>query len=100
MVAEAPEALPATFGRATVAASLGRAIVLISAAVTTLCLPRVLDRHLVGEYFLAQLIIALFTLIGQLGFIYTTPAELTKAVAQNDRGRARTLILLVALICG
>ncbi len=76
-----------------------RAILVASATATTLFLPLALDRNAVGQFFIAQLSIGSLATFGQLGFIFTIPAQITEATAKGDFGPARSLVYNIAALC-
>ncbi|UEM17954.1 oligosaccharide flippase family protein (plasmid) [Bradyrhizobium barranii subsp. barranii] len=88
--AETPPAVP-TFRSAGASALFSRGVVIIAGFGNSLLLPLVLNQRGIGQYFLAQLIIAGLATFCQLGFTFSIPSQVTDAVARKDLGRARGL---------
>ncbi|PPQ14331.1 hypothetical protein CV770_37490 [Bradyrhizobium sp. AC87j1] len=70
---------------------------MISGFANSLLLPVVLNQRGIGQYFLAQLVIAGIGTFCQLGFSFSIPSQVTQAVARKDLGRARSLA--VTMLC-
>ena len=80
-----------SFGGAGKAVLFSRGLVIVSSIATSILLPLILDQTSVGQFFLAQIIIAGLSTVAQLGLIFSIPATVTEAVAIGDLGRARVL---------
>lgn len=80
-----------TFSTAGKAALFSRGLIILSGVVSSILLPLVLDQTSVGQFFLAQILIAGLSTFGQLGLTYSIPATVTEAASIGDFGRARRL---------
>jgi len=95
----ASDIVPPSFRKAGRAALFSRGVVIASGIATSLLLPLTLEQNSVGQFFIAQLVIAGLATLGQFGLTLAIPANVTEATAKNDLGRAVHLIVGMVAIC-
>ena len=72
-----------------------RLLTLGTGVMSVVMLPLVLSSDAVGTFFLVQIFIAGMAIIVQFGLTFTIPATVTASLANNDLGRARSMLLLI-----
>jgi len=88
-----------TMLQASGAALASRMALTLAGFVSSLLLPLVLSQTSVGQFFLAQILIAALTIVAQLGLTLSIPALVTAAIAADDLGRARRAAIQVGVLC-
>lgn len=86
---------PASMRSAGLAVLGGRILTLLTGVMSVVILPLVLSTDAVGTFFLIQIFIAGMAIIVQFGLTFTIPATVTASIANNDLGRARSMLLLI-----
>ncbi len=77
---------------ASVAAVVGRFLLLGTGALTGIVIPLTMSVESVGVFFLAQSIIAALATVGQLGLSITAPAFISSAQGHRDGGQLKQII--------
>lgn len=77
---------------ASIAAVVGRFLLLGTGALTGIIIPLTMEQESVGLFFLAQSIIAALATMGQLGLSITSPAGISIAQGHRDGGQVKVVI--------
>ncbi|HKS14116.1 MAG TPA: MATE family efflux transporter [Pseudomonas sp.] len=86
---------------ASIAAVVGRFLLLGTGALTGIIIPLTMAQESVGLFFLAQSIIAALATMGQLGLSITAPAGISTAQGHRDGGQVKQVVrrtLAIALL--
>jgi O-antigen/teichoic acid export membrane protein len=82
-----------TAGQSGVAAMAGKVLQVVTGALIGLLLPLGLALHDVGVFFFVQAIVSASVVVAQLGLPVTIPGIVSYAIAVEDRGRARIVVI-------
>jgi O-antigen/teichoic acid export membrane protein len=87
-----------TMLQASGAALMSRVLLVLAGLGSSILLPLVLDQTAVGQFFMAQILIAGLSTVALFGLSPSIPAAVTSAVASGDLGRARQSVIQIGAI--
>ena len=86
-----------TIIQASGAALISKFLLILAGISSSVFLPLALNQTEVGQFFLAQIVIAILAIIAQCGFTFTIPSTITSAIALGKLGDARRLAIQISI---